>query len=66
MNELVGEHQISNSVDVTLNTEILVVRTAEASVYAMVMVHHAGNSVESEAVNLKLFYVVGKIAQQES
>ncbi|MFM7850434.1 MAG: hypothetical protein ACKO96_00605 [Flammeovirgaceae bacterium] len=47
-------------------TEILVIGTAEASVYAMVMVHHTGNGIKPKAVNLKLFYVVGKVAQQES
>ena len=66
MDELVCEHQISYPINITLIAKIFVVRATEASIDAVMVVHHASDSIKSKAINLEFLDVVSQIAKQKS
>ena len=66
MHQLIGHHQVRNPIDITLVAEVLIVRPAEACINAVVMVHHASNSVESKTIYVELLQIVRQVAEQKS
>lgn len=60
------KHQVANSGQVDRVSKVLVVATREACADAVVGVHHGGDAVEAEAVELVLFHVEAEVAEQEA
>lgn len=59
------EHQIHDTFLVRVVTKVFMVATRETSSDTVVLVHHTGNTVESEPVELELLHPVAKITEQE-
>jgi len=66
MHGVVREHEVDDSFQVNAISEVLVVSPREASADAVVEIHHAGDTIEAEAVKFVFFHVKPKIAEEEA
>lgn len=62
----VGKHEVDNTIEVSLETEVLVISTGEAIVDTVMMVENGGDSIESETINLVLIKEPSEVGEQES
>lgn len=66
MQQLVGEHEVDDTVLVNTRAEVLVVTSRETRSNTVVSVEHAGNTVETETVKVVLLHPEAEVTQQES
>ena len=66
MDECVREHEVNDTVQVSLQAKILLVATAEAVADAVVVVEDRGDGIEAEAINLVLVQEPRQVGEEES
>ncbi len=66
VHHVVGQHEVGQVLHVGLGPEVLPVVAREDHLQAVVQVHHAGDPVEAEAVELVLLQVEAQVGQQEA
>ena len=60
------QHQIYDTLFVDSSTKVLVITAREPSPDTVVNIHHAGDTVKAEAVELVLLHPPPEVAQQEA
>src|SRR5690606_36877060 len=64
MSQCIGQLQVDQGIPIYSGSKILVVMV-ELSEVSVMKIHHRGDAVETEAVNMKLFYPILDIREQE-
>lgn len=66
MHGVVCEHEVDDSFQVDVTSEIFVISSRESSADAVVGVHHTGDAVEPEAVEFEFLHVEPEVAEEEA
>ena len=59
------QHKIHDPFFIRVVTKVFVIASGKARSNSMVLVHHAGDAVEAEAIELEFLHPVAEVAQQE-
>lgn len=60
------QHQVYDTLFVDSSTKVLVITAREPSPDTVVSIHHAGDTIEAEAVELIFLHPETEVAQQET
>src|SRR5271154_860194 len=66
MQHVIGEHEIHNTFLIDGRSKVFVIPSGEARADSMVGIHHAGDTVKPEPVELILIHPESKVGHQET